>query len=91
MPKLNFKVKGKLNKFQRNNLEILTNDVLKTLRSGDWRSTPSPILKCVSCGGRVSTFNLRYFGYRGEDVLCYKCQEIKSNFDIVPARKEVII
>ncbi len=86
MSKFNFKIKGRLNRYQRNNLEILTDETVRRLRSGDWSATPAPILKCINCGGRISTYNLRYFDYRGEEVLCYHCQT-GEEIHAVPARE----
>lgn len=67
--------KQKLNRYQVRNKEILTDNVLSELLNNNWSRTPAPIMKCVRCGGRISTYNLRYFGYDPLSVLCYKCQD----------------
>jgi len=66
-----------LNKWQRNNLELLCPITLATLKSGDWRNTPSSLLRCVNCGKhQITTPILKFFNYQGERVLCYECQRL---------------
>ena len=70
--------KQKLNRHQVRNKEILTDEVLSELLSNNWTRTPAPIMKCVRCGGRISTYNLRFFGWDPLSVLCYKCQSVNE-------------
>ena len=70
--------KQKLNRHQLRNKEILTESVLSDLLNNNWSRTPAPIMKCIRCGGRISTYNLRFFGYDPLSVLCYKCQGINE-------------
>lgn len=65
-----------LNKFARNNLAILTPITIELLKSGDFRQTPAPIMKCVSCGGyRITTNIMSWFDWNGARFECYQCQE----------------
>jgi hypothetical protein len=65
-----------LNKFARNNLAILTPITIELLKSGDFRNTPAPIMKCVSCGGwGITTTIMRWFSWDGARFECYQCQE----------------
>lgn len=63
-----------LNKWQRSNVALLTPIVLETLRSGDWRNTPAPIMKCTNCGSRITTPIMKFYDFDGKLFLCYKCQ-----------------
>jgi len=67
--------KTKLNKFQRDNVSLLTPIALQLLKSGDWTRTPAPLMRCVSCGGRVSTPIMSFFGWDGTRFKCYDCQK----------------
>jgi hypothetical protein len=68
-----------LNKYQLNNRALLTPITLELLKAGDWRNTPAPLLSCTKCGGKISTFIMRFFNWRAEDFECYVCQGIKNN------------
>ncbi len=70
--------KRKLNRYQISNKEILTDQVLSELLNDNWSRTPAPIMKCIRCGGRISTYNLRFFGWDPLAVKCYKCQGINE-------------
>jgi len=64
-----------LNEFQINNVSLLSAGVLKKLKSNDWTTTPSPLMACVQCGGRISTPIMRFFNWDGVKFKCYKCQD----------------
>jgi hypothetical protein len=82
----------KLNKYQVRNQEILTDQVLSELLNDNWSRTPAPIMKCVRCGGRISTYNLRFFGWDPLTVKCYKCQDLNEQPMIHnPIREEATI
>lgn len=68
-----------LNKFQLNNVSLLTPIRLELLKSGDWRDTPAPLMKCVKCGGRTNTFLMRISNWQPEKFLCLSCDKKRKN------------
>ncbi len=64
----------KYNRFQRNNLKVMTPGVLIRLKEGDWRDIPIRFFKCVRCGSRVTSPNLEYYDFDATRVMCYWCQ-----------------
>ncbi|MFA5061949.1 MAG: hypothetical protein WC526_02295 [Patescibacteria group bacterium] len=69
-----------LNQYARHNISVLDPITVSLLKSGDWRDTPSGLLRCVKCGRHgVSTPIIVFFNYQGEKILCYGCQKIINN------------
>lgn len=70
-----------LNNIQRTNLSLLVPIIVGELKSGNWRNSPSPLLRCIKCGGyKITTPIIQFYGYLGEKLVCYECQKlIQSN------------
>lgn len=84
--------KQKLNRYQVRNKEILTENILSELLNNNWSRTPAPIMKCVRCGGKISTYNLRFFGWDPLAVKCYKCQGVNEQpIKHIPVREEATV
>lgn len=67
-----------LNEAQRSNLSLLDPITVERLKkSGDYRDSPSALLRCVCCGSyRITTPIIQFFGYRGDKLKCYSCQKL---------------
>jgi hypothetical protein len=78
---VNLMVKSKiLNKYARNNINVLDPITISMLKNNDWRNTPSGLLRCVRCGlHRISTPIIVYFNYQAECLLCRRCQTINKS------------
>jgi len=66
------------NEFQQNNIALMSAGTLTKLKSGDWSRTPAPLMQCVVCGGKLTTFVMKYFNWDSVKFKCYKCQD-KAN------------
>jgi hypothetical protein len=65
----------KHNAFQLHNIRLASPEIIRRLKNGDWRNTIAPALKCVECGGRVTTPNVAFWGYDVSRTLCYSCAQ----------------
>ena len=64
-----------LNKSARENIRILDPFTIERIKSGDWRSSPTDLLRCVHCHQhRITTPILMFYALRGEMLACYECQ-----------------
>ena len=58
------------------NERILNFKTVKECIATNWFARwPHGLLRCTNCNGGITIPNLRFYGWSGEDVKCYGCQE----------------
>ena len=64
-----------LSQVARENMQLLDYATVERIKSGDWRSSPSSLLRCVVCKKhRITTPIVLFYGCRGDLLTCYECQ-----------------